>query len=308
MSNNNKNKKTGRPLLFGEVLFDSFEEGDVVLGGAPFNVAWHLQGFGLEPLFISRIGRDDLGRSVRASMEDWGMDTGGLQIDPRRPTGMVEVHMQEGEPRFTILPRQAYDYIDAGQYWPAIRDEAFSLLYHGTLAARHTVSRRALKQLVKQSGLPVFIDVNLRPPWWKYSSSAPLLKDARWLKLNEKELALVMGSKAPLAKEEEAEAAQSLRHKLQLEMVILTLGARGAFLVTAEGASSGQVSPVDEVVDPVGAGDAFSAVCILGLTAGWDSSLILQRSLEFAARIVTRRGAISPDGELYKYFSGRWNL
>ena len=38
-----------RPLVVGEVLFDEFEDGAQVLGGAPFNVAWHLQGFGISP-------------------------------------------------------------------------------------------------------------------------------------------------------------------------------------------------------------------------------------------------------------------
>ncbi|NIV35790.1 MAG: carbohydrate kinase, partial [Anaerolineae bacterium] len=61
-----------RPVIFGEVLFDEFEDGSAVLGGAPFNVAWHLQGFGLNPLFISRIGTDALGAQVQQQMRDWG--------------------------------------------------------------------------------------------------------------------------------------------------------------------------------------------------------------------------------------------
>ena len=55
MSNN-------RPIhVFGEVLFDHFPDGSRVLGGAPFNVAWHLQAFGQSPRFISRIGNDPAG-------------------------------------------------------------------------------------------------------------------------------------------------------------------------------------------------------------------------------------------------------
>ncbi len=45
---------TGRPMIFGEVLFDCFPDGASILGGAPFNVAWHLHAFGQSPLFISR--------------------------------------------------------------------------------------------------------------------------------------------------------------------------------------------------------------------------------------------------------------
>ncbi len=48
--------------VFGEVLFDCFPNGKQVLGGAPFNVAWHLQALGDDPTFISQIGDDTLGK------------------------------------------------------------------------------------------------------------------------------------------------------------------------------------------------------------------------------------------------------
>jgi fructokinase len=54
------------PLVFGEVLFDCFPDGTEVLGGAPFNVAWHLQGFGLSPLLVSRVGNDARGQQIRS--------------------------------------------------------------------------------------------------------------------------------------------------------------------------------------------------------------------------------------------------
>lgn len=44
--------------IFGEVLFDHFPDGNQVLGGAPFNVAWHLQAFGQSPCMVSRVGND----------------------------------------------------------------------------------------------------------------------------------------------------------------------------------------------------------------------------------------------------------
>ena len=59
----------GRPLVFGEVLFDEMPDGARILGGAPFNVAWHLEAFGLRPLMITRIGVDQQGDEVLAAME-----------------------------------------------------------------------------------------------------------------------------------------------------------------------------------------------------------------------------------------------
>ena len=58
----------GRPVVFGEVLFDRFDDGSSVLGGAPFNVVWHLQGFGLDPLLISRVGRSSSPVARRKTM------------------------------------------------------------------------------------------------------------------------------------------------------------------------------------------------------------------------------------------------
>ena len=79
--------------IFGEVLFDHFPDGRRVLGGAPFNVAWHLQAFGLRPLVITRVGADDDGAQVLQAMEAWGMDTTGVQVDEVNPTGSVRVEL-----------------------------------------------------------------------------------------------------------------------------------------------------------------------------------------------------------------------
>ena len=123
----------GRPVVFGEVLFDTFPDGAAVLGGAPFNVAWHLQGFGLDPLFISRIGDDEPGTRVLDTMRAWGMDIRGLQVDDDHPTGKVQVSLDHGQPSFSILADQAYDFIELEAAVGAATRAAPALLYHGSL-------------------------------------------------------------------------------------------------------------------------------------------------------------------------------
>ena len=90
-------------LIFGEVLFDCFPNGKQILGGAPFNVAWHLQAFGVAPLLISRVGNDGLGTQIKTAMQAWGMDCSGLQVDPDRPTGTVTVQFNGEEPLYDIV-------------------------------------------------------------------------------------------------------------------------------------------------------------------------------------------------------------
>ncbi len=124
-------------FVFGEVLFDCFPTGEQVLGGAPFNVAWHLQALGNQPHFISRVGDDELGKKILHAMDDWGMDTTTTQLDPVNPTGQVEIKLINNEPHYTITPGCAYDFIGASDLGNI---SASGILYHGTLGLRNTVS------------------------------------------------------------------------------------------------------------------------------------------------------------------------
>jgi fructokinase len=284
-----------RPCLFGEVLFDHFPDGARVLGGAPFNVAWHLQAFGRRPYFVSRVGDDAEGGEIRAAMQAWGMDTTGLETDPLLPTGRVEVTLEGGEPSYDIVHPCAYDAVEAMQA------PACGLLYHGSLALREPVSRQALERLLgARSGL-VFVDVNLRPPWSHAVALEPLLDRADWVKLNQHELAELAGD----ASADPGEFVE--RHALT--GLILTLGAGGAALYAREGGRFAVAPQAGTgVVDTVGAGDAFAAVAILGISLGWDPQLILERAQAFASRIVGMRGATPDNARFYQPFIDAWSL
>lgn len=292
------------PLIFGEVLFDCFPDGNSVLGGAPFNVAWHLQGFGLNPLMISAVGKDEHGQNVLQAMTDWGMDQSGIQVLENYPTGQVTVSIDDGQPSYEICADQAYDNVDSGVMFAELTKDTPSLLYHGSLIARTEHSRNLLNEMKSKLSSPVFVDVNLRPPWWDLETVSKVLSDAKWVKLNEEELLTILNvsedSTAGLF-----EHAQEFLDRFNLDMVITTQGEHGAFCITTDDMISG--SPVEaNVVDTVGAGDSFSAVSILGLIQGWPLSLVLERALEFAATICEQQGATSMDRSLYEKFLQRW--
>ncbi|MCO6414019.1 MAG: carbohydrate kinase [Thiogranum sp.] len=289
-----------QPFIFGEVLFDRFPDGSSVLGGAPFNVAWHLQAFGQSPLFISRVGDDDPGADIRAAMQRWGMSTEGLQLDSGRATGTVEVSIEHGEPRYDIVAGRSYDFINAAEIPPATP----SLLYHGTLALRNTESAQALAELKKRCAVPVLLDVNLRPPWWQAQQLLQQLEEAHWVKLNEDELDILADSDAPL----ETKAPLFLQ-KHGIELLIVTRGSRGAVAFTLDGQSA-KVHPRDDVkiVDTVGAGDAFTSVVILGLLLDWPLQQSLERAQSFASALVGVRGATVQNRNFYRPFIQRWEL
>jgi len=283
--------------IFGEVLFDHFPDGSRVLGGAPFNVAWHLQAFGQAPRLVSRVGRDPEGNEVRAAMEDWGLATGDLQIDPQRPTGRVAVSFAEGEPAYDIVADCAYDNIEP------VAANACHLLYHGSLATRAAGSAAALRQLRASGPHTIFVDVNLRSPWWQQASVKALLHGAHWVKLNSDELELLAPDAAAAA------AAADFLRRYNLRGLLVTHGARGAELLMATGERL-QVAPAanKEVVDTVGAGDAFAAVMLLGLLHDWPMPVVLERAQQFAGALVGRRGATVSDPTFYGKFSRQWQL
>ena len=287
------------PVIFGEVLFDCFPDGNAVLGGAPFNVAWHLNAFGLSPLFISSIGDDALGKKVKSTMLDWNMDCTGLQLDGEHPTGSVDIRFENDEPHYTIVEHRAYDYIDAGLL-PVINED--SLLYHGSLALRNQRSREAMLRLKQHHAGDVFMDVNLRDPWWQKETVLALADDADWVKLNEDELAL-LGSGAGGT---ESRAQQFIdRHRLK--GLVVTLGAKGAIAMTGDGEMA-EVSPQQqlEVVDTVGAGDAFTSVLIFGLENGWPLEKTMSHAQDFASLLVGRQGATVNDPMFYRAVIANW--
>lgn len=284
-----------RPLIIGEVLFDQFPDGQRVLGGAPFNVAWNLQGFGLSPLFVSAVGADDEGREIRERMESWGMATDGLQTVAGAPTGSVEVTFSGGQPSYEILDQRAYDFIEAAH----VPTAECGLLYTGSLAFRNEPSRSTIERLMSTSGLPRFVDVNIRQPWFDRGWLPILLGGARWAKLNDDELRWITGR--DLTGDDELLAAA--RELLQIhggQCYWITRGGDGAMAVDSAGRSAFARAPEpDPMVDTVGAGDAFAAATIAGLLQQWPLERSLRAAVGFASRVCGLRGATTRDRSHY---------
>ncbi|PLX91661.1 MAG: carbohydrate kinase [Desulfuromonas sp.] len=294
--------QSSTPLIFGEVLYDIFPD-QSVLGGAPFNVCWHLAGFGLTPLFISRVGRDKLGEQVLQSMHDWGVASAGVQRDETHPTGRVCVSLRQGQPHYHIEENQAYDHITPDLHYPPYPNTP--LLYHGTLALRSATNRNALHHLLATTQAPCFVDLNLRAPWWDTELICALLKRCRWAKMNAAELDLITPSQSTQCSIEER--INHLATCFNIDHLIVTCGENGSYCTHQSDVVFHPSHAITNVVDTVGAGDAFSAVCIIGLLQNWATATLLRRASQFAARICTQRGALLYDQQEYADLLQQWD-
>ncbi len=281
--------------VFGEVLYDCFPGGESVLGGAPFNVAWHLHALGNQPQFISRVGTDALGDQIVAAMREWGMDTSAIQRDEDHPTGTVQVQIENDEPTYDICSGVAYDFMDAS-CMPA--PSSGDILYHGSLALRAPESRAAWHALANSTQADIFMDVNLREPWWQADEIKTWLRRAHWAKMNGDELR-ALGYQA-----DTLEAAMAaLQDDLGVNEVIVTRGRQGALVRSRDGSvHSVPPPPLHNHVDSVGAGDSFSAVYLHGVLAGWSLLQSLDAAQQFAVGIIGQRGATPSDRSFYSAF------
>lgn len=296
-------------VLFGEVLADVFPD-KTVLGGAPFNVARHLKAFGLSPIVITRLGSDALGNAVLEVMSQSGMATLGVQRCEEYPTGRVQVHMQDGAHQFEILPVQAYDFIDQAAAKQAATAVKPALVYFGTLAQRHAVSRQALIALLGNVQAAKFLDINLRTGWYEEKTLRRSLQDADIIKLNADELAVLAKIFALTASDPKAQVG-ALLDTFDISEAVITCGDAGAWQINRNGKmlqTGVKKRAASMLVDTVGAGDGFSAIYILGTLRQWPLATILERANDFASAICGLRGAVPDDLDFYQPFYISWSL
>lgn len=276
---------TPRILCFGEVLLDILPDGEWP-GGSPLNVAYHLRRLGRASGVISAIGEDARGNRLRTQLDEWGISTAFLKTLTRRSTGVVNIKLNNGIPSYRIETDAAWDHL-AG---PPPSPDADVLVF-ASLAQRSDANRKALDAwLAALPGAMRVFDANLRFPFVDRERILILARRASVLKVNNEEADYLL--QAQIATAEPERAAQCVSKLCGGIDVCITMGARGAGLL--RGAHwCFEAAPCVDVVDTVGAGDAFLAAMIDGLLPGdeYGPSQMLRRACRLASFVATRRGA-----------------
>lgn len=263
-------------VAFGEVLFDRFEDRDC-LGGAPLNFAWYLRQLGVRVAVLSAVGPDELGAQVVRVLREAGIVP--WLADRAEPTGTTDVRLQDGEPEFSINPDTAWEHIE----FPAELRAAPELLYFGTVAQKWEANRATLARLLELDIRHRFYDANLRPFFRAPEVVLEGLRRATVVKLSGEEweeVSRLVGEDAP----------GRVAERFGIEALAVTRGDAGAEL-HVRGACHRVDCPTVEVVDTVGAGDAFSAVLAAGVMRGADPRRTLRVACDVGTFVVQHRGA-----------------
>lgn len=269
-----------RVLSIGEILWDHCGT-QRTIGGAPLNFSAHMARLGNDVAILSAVGQDPPGEEAARHVQELGVDVRFLQTTSAAPTGSTSVLRNDsGEPTSEINRPAAYDFVTLDTVTlQGIRTYNPDWLYIGTLF--HVKPEVALQTVSIRRSMPrlrVFYDINLRAANWSLPLVKCLSSHADIVKLNESEgrtLADAIGFDYFDASPEAF--CQQWLQMFDLECVCLTLGAKGCLLVTTDDVVTVTCTPI-EVMDALGAGDAFSA----GFVHAWHHGLNMERSGYFA--------------------------
>ena len=285
-------------FAFGEILWDCLPSGKHV-GGAPFNVAAHLAQLGASVALISAIGRDPLGDEILQVARDKKVNIDFVsRVRIGLPTGTVIATLDEkGNATYELVQPAAWDEIKVSAKALTAVAKARALTF-GSLTGRSPYNLEQLDRLLQVMGPLKFFDVNLRPPFVDPPLVIDLAKRADVIKLNDGEVGKLAawlqtgeaGHNTPHTPDEIAQACATIADATNVSRICVTLAEEGAALwdrgnlVTAP-------APKVTVKDTVGAGDAFMAGLMVGLTSGMDVRKVLGNACRLGAFVASHYGA-----------------
>jgi fructokinase len=270
----------------GEILWDLIG-GQELLGGATFNFSVQLSRLGHQVSFLSAVGDDDRGRRALQTASQLGLSTKFIRTVKGAPTGTVSVVIDaEGQPTFEIHRPAAYDFVEL----PAL-DAPPQWIYHGTLQFVEPRMRALLLELVRlYPDARRFYDINLRKNSYTPALVMELLPLANVVKLNDDELSHVQRM-AGTSHASTEKFCRDYAARFHWDALCVTRGERGCAIL--QGAEYVEVDgiPVD-VADTVGAGDAFAAAFLHGLSQNWPPAKTGAFANRLGALVASRPGGV----------------
>ncbi|MEP7266536.1 MAG: carbohydrate kinase [Saprospiraceae bacterium] len=288
---------------FGEILWDMLPSGRQP-GGAPMNVAYHLNRLGIDASPLTAVGKDYLGDELIAFLRSKDIDT-QFVLTNSQPTGQVLVSLnQKNEPSYTIQAPAAWDFIELDSNALSQLVSSAYILIFGSLACRNVVNREILQKLSNKAALKI-CDINLRAPFYNKDLVHHLFSQTDWIKINHEELALIASWYQDDLHTEQEQANFFLHTFPGIDLILVTRGENGAAYYDRE-AHYSHPGYIVEVADTIGSGDSFLAMFIFKALAGIEPQECLKYACAMGSIVATHKGAtpvVDIDNDLRRLMS-----
>jgi fructokinase len=287
-----------RITAIGEILWDVYPD-KKRLGGAPFNFIYHVWKILGSANFISSIGNDENGKEILDFLNEKNFPTDFIYTDQEHPTGTVTVKLNDDKtPQFIISAECCYDFIELNEDSKKLFNEGTDILYFGTLSQRGEVSRKTFKSLFGKN-IKYFCDLNLRHNFFSEEMIETALYASNVIKLNIDELDKLKN--IFYLDSDYVKAMEQLKEKYNIDLISVTLGENGALLFDGNELDKYKAE-AKNIVDTVGAGDAFAAILCAGYLKNLNVKEINKLANEFAVQICSVNGAIPAEDSVYSNY------
>lgn len=266
-------------------------------GGAPCNFLATLNKYGARTAFLGKVGEDAFGRMLRATLEQAGIGTGGLILDPEVFTTLAFVTVDgAGERSFSFARKPGADTRLRAEELDLSAIEQTRVFHFGTVSLTDEPARTATRRAVacaRKLGKLITFDPNLRRPLWSSESRAREeilwgLEQAHVVKISQEEVEFLWDT-GP------REGAARLLEDFGVDLAMVTLGPEGCYLRNGR-AEAWATGPAVAPVDTTGAGDIFggSAVSRL-LELGKPPARLTGEELAHVARFAVTAASLSTE-------------
>jgi len=279
----------------GEVLWDVFDHREI-LGGAPLNFSASLQRLGHSVHLVTGVGTDPRGDGILQRMKELGLSTEFVQRIPNRETGIARVTLDATGSASFVIPRPAaFDSLNVDdQLFSSIAALHGDWIYFGTLSNVSQSNFDLLNEILRDTPtIKGFYDMNLREGHWQLALVEQLAHLATVLKLNDVESEILFHLLYPTERYSLEDFCRRWAAQFNIETICVTLGSKGCAVFTQDQLRLFPGYRV-EVVDTVGAGDAFAAGFLHALSQPWQ----LDQKAAFAnalGGLVASRAGATPD-------------
>lgn len=302
----------------GELLIDFTDNGvsaqgntlfEANPGGAPCNVLAMLQKFGHSTAFIGKVGNDIFGNTLKATLEEVGINTKNLVLDQDIRTTLAFVKtFEDGDRDFSFYRNPGADMMLTEDEVDEELIKESKIFHFGTLSMTHEGVRAATKKalkIAKEAGCIISFDPNLREPLWKSLDEAK--EQVRYglgfcdvLKISDNEITWLTGE------EDYTEGVKKIREEFHIPLIMVSMGRDGSRAYYKKPGTEGDGIMIEQApflqentIETTGAGDTFGA-CVLHFVLKYGLSELtndqIKNMLTFAngaaSIITTRKGAL----------------